>query len=1062
MAIETPNEELRKLVESLTRGTRAAAGASAGPLPKDLLQALEQERAAYRGIKLKELANLAVESTDLFAFDPSPAADESWNGGTVLGFKDAQLRISGDVVHVDAGSGRVFVSPHAPAGIKAESLDADSWCYKPFDFSDAILAAAAAVPAGERLDNALRFVRGELPARDVPCANVTEAWRSAWGTLWGPPGTGKTESTARTVIKSIWMNPDDRILAVAPTNRAVDELTLRIARGLKEVRELTKAGVCRVFRGGKGAGEQLAREFPEVLHDSEYQKRTAEIQALEHKIAQLTAKGGAATEVAALRKRVADLRKTLADETLFAAREGRSTLILVTVHRALRLASELGADSRFSRVVIDEAGMVPRAAAALIAPLGPRVFLAGDPKQIGPISRAPEGFGEAVNRWLRSSPMTHLANPDRDERKGDVHLLTTQYRMHPQICAVVSNFAYGGRLKTADFVAAERGAYVAASLPQKRACWLVLDECVSDPRRTAFTRAQIGRGYERAASAELTVEVARLAIAERRSVLALTPYRAQAARLRGLGAAAGFDPARFTASTIHKQQGTEADVVVIDTVAGGRPFAPSELSMILNVAASRARHHLFLVASRDEVAAPINGRLAQHLTPVVFAEGAFREEVAVAKSSQSAVPFVDGARTLAEEIAARRVERPLFSAEQVELFERRVDEGHHLVRGVAGSGKTFVLAHWLARTLEKKPRAAILVSYFNKALRPLLESLVSRALVARLGEAADDALGRVSFVHVDAHRQNPGLYDAVFVDEAQDMDAAQIRALYESAKPSVKPDGTTGHRPFYLFLDDSQNIRGNLPLDEIKAELPASLSFSGRVRVLREAFRSTREVLDLAFNCVLDPHAVHGVRDPGMKQFMKSKELLDHGLLATPEASLDGLYHVAYTERTGLPPHVASFDDELSELRWLGSEIKRLISVEGVAPKDILVVKMTRPRTIADALTRAGVKAVAFGGDGEPTEAFPVRDFPFVRVTTIASCKGHEAPIVFLAGVGELDDLSWFRRTGEGDLTDRGLERRSRAYFYVGATRALYRQYISGRATSRFVRVAQHYAQQAR
>jgi predicted transcriptional regulator len=42
--------------------------------------------------------------------------------------------------------------------------------------------------------------------------------------------------------------------------------------------------------------------------------------------------------------------------------------------------------------------------------------------------------------------------------------------------------------------------------------------------------------------------------------------------------------------------------------------------------------------------------------------------------------------------------------------------------------------------------------------------------------------------------------------------------------------------------------------------------------------------------------------------------------------------------------------------------------------------------------------------------------------------------------------------------TERELERTRRALFYVGATRAMVRQYVSGLAGARFTRVASEYA----
>ena len=65
-------------------------------------------------------------------------------------------------------------------------------------------------------------------------------------------------------------------------------------------------------------------------------------------------------------------------------------------------------------------------------------------------------------------------------------------------------------------------------------------------------------------------------------------------------------------------------------------------------------------------------------------------------------------------------------------------------------------------------------------------------------------------------------------------------------------------------------------------------------------------------------------------------------------------------------------------------------------------------------------------------------------------------PVVFFCGVDALDDMSWMEaRPGR---TERELERTRRALFYVGATRAMVRQYVSGLAGARFTRAALEYA----
>jgi superfamily I DNA/RNA helicase len=294
------------------------------------------------------------------------------------------------------------------------------------------------------------------------------------------------------------------------------------------------------------------------------------------------------------------------------------------------------------------------------------------------------------------------------------------------------------------------------------------------------------------------------------------------------------------------------------------------------------------------------------------------------------------------------------------------------------------------------------------------------------------------------------------VDEAQDLSATELAHLYSLARPLSGGEGPP-RKAFLLFADDSQNVYGHSAVDALRQQLPDGLDFTGRVRVLREAFRSTRQVSELAFNVVLDPLGLHRLPNPGMREFMRATELREQGLLEEPVPGVDGLYRLQATEREGVVPVVRGFDSPQAEEAWLVREVKRLSEQEGVRPSDVLVVAPVRPARLAEALEREGLKAVAFGGrSGQDVSGFSVGKVDYIRVTTAFSCKGHESPVVFFCGVDALDDMAWME-TKPG-RTERELERTRRALFYVGATRAMVRQYVSGLAGARFTRVAAEYA----
>ena len=129
----------------------------------------------------------------------------------------------------------------------------------------------------------------------------------------------------------------------------------------------------------------------------------------------------------------------------------------------------------FTTIIIDEAGLMSRGASAVLSLLASRrVILTGDPKQLAPISRMSRVLPTSQARWLGSSGLSHLYSVHQHDE--GMHLLTTQYRMHPDVCEVVSNYQYGGQLETAEKVKQRSFTPPAILREQPRAIWYVLDE----------------------------------------------------------------------------------------------------------------------------------------------------------------------------------------------------------------------------------------------------------------------------------------------------------------------------------------------------------------------------------------------------------------------------------------------------------------------------------------------------------------------------------------------------------------------------------------------------------
>lgn len=271
-------------------------------------------------------------------------------------------------------------------------------------------------------------------------------------------------------------------------------------------------------------------------------------------------------------------------------------------------------------VVIDEAGMVDLPSAWCAAGLaGKRVVVAGDFRQLPSITHASdsEALGEEARehsrRWMDRDAFHAAGLVDEGGRVvKDPRLvgLDTQYRMRPDICAVVNEVAYrdapletgrkdhsqlpsspllGGSVVLVDTSSRRVPAGRYGAQRSNEVHEAVIHELV---RGLQYDSVLPGRKHEDAGSpADLMAVIA--------------PYRDQVTRVgKSLGHRFGT-PYEGLADTVHRFQGSQRPLVVLDTVAGagkdaGYFYAGTGLSStttrLLNVALSRSQDHLVVVA----------------------------------------------------------------------------------------------------------------------------------------------------------------------------------------------------------------------------------------------------------------------------------------------------------------------------------------------------------------------------------------------------------------------------------------------------------------------------------
>jgi hypothetical protein len=356
-----------------------------------------------------------------------------------------------------------------------------------------------------------------------------------------------------------------------------------------------------------------------------------------------------------------------------------------------------------------------------------------------------------------------------------------------------------------------------------------------------------------------------------------------------------------------------------------------------------------------------------------------------------------------------------------ERLAKSLGDGHRLVRGVAGSGKTIVLMCRARHLRQLHPDWHILVLCFNRVLADHLSRTIGaddrlqmltfhawcgrelrRAKVAvpptpERGPAWHKYWEQIPRLLLDAYaagQARAGAYQAILVDEGQDFVNDWYRVILTALDPASNS--------LFIALDSSQNIyKRKISWRDLGVQVV------GRSRVLRVNYRNTRPILNAAYRIISDLDSRAGM----------AREQADD--YVTPDRAV----------RAGPPPE-AHCHPSLAVAREFTREWIHSRLVRGVAPNDILVLGLARPKmeSLTAWLTGAGVPASFLLAD---------QSSGTVRLSTIHSAKGLDAAHVLLFGAHELE--------GRGDEEARRL-------LYIAMTRAREELCISYHGESRLMK----------
>lgn len=409
----------------------------------------------------------------------------------------------------------------------------------------------------------------DLKVRYGQEAAVEAASKHRVSFVWGPPGTGKTETLARIADTHILKN--HRVLILSHNNVAFDGAILRIGKLL--------AGGGRLHRGlvvrwGFARLPEI-RDHPFLLASRLAESRFPE---LAQSIRKLTARnremsrqmrnlrGSASVELGAelaeLKNRLKEIRALLRDEEVACAE--RAEVLGVTFSKAV--ADPAMRDWLFHHVVVDEASMayIPQVAFAATR-ARKSLVIAGDFRQLPPIALART---DAVDRWLTRDIFDETgvsSAVEKGKAPFPLVMLREQWRMHPRISAIPNKVAYAGLLRDRPEVEG-RTRPITMSNPFSGQPVVFVD--LSGAGAVAY------KDYEGShfniLSALVCTFLAGHALEQRAYVAVITPYAAQARLVLALTRdlfgeklnPRGGSEEGVVAATVHRFQGSDRDVVI--------------------------------------------------------------------------------------------------------------------------------------------------------------------------------------------------------------------------------------------------------------------------------------------------------------------------------------------------------------------------------------------------------------------------------------------------------------------------------------------------------------------
>jgi hypothetical protein len=365
---------------------------------------------------------------------------------------------------------------------------------------------------------------------------------------------------------------------------------------------------------------------------------------------------------------------------------------------------------------------------------------------------------------------------------------------------------------------------------------------------------------------------------------------------------------------------------------------------------------------------------------------------------------------------------------QQEQLAKSMGDGHRVIHGVAGSGKTLILGYrclHLAQAVTKP----ILVLCFNITLAARLRSFIAEKGIEEKvqvhhfhewcglqrktynmdmieGDAPYWEREVETVIQAVEKGQIPrAQYSAVMIDEGHDFEQEWLKLIVQMIDPDTNS--------LLLLYDDAQSIYKK---HSLKFPLSsAGIEARGRTTILRLNYRNTREILSFAYDFAKDFITAQDADD-------------DHVPLIAPEVA----------GSSGSPPQFRKFDNFHDEAHYIarcickwhrnGELLNKIAVIYGYHWQAELLQSVLEEAGITCAWLKSASEKSRYNANSNR-----------VALLTRQSSKGLEFDTVVLAGLGGLND------------EEENLESEAKL-LYVGMTRARQQLLLTGHGKNWFVR----------